>query len=259
MPAINQDFSVPAGDEATVTIDIGPDVAPGLTGQDVIFRAFALANGVPDRTAALIEKSVSGGGVVVTSEPSQTAAISFDRADTLALLGNYFHEVSIQDVSDNYITVASGVMTVGPVEGVLVPDVEDDTARTALTAQDLKRRYPAFAGVADAQVEFALEDAARWVDAGGWLAADVNAGRLALAAHFLFADGALSDAALSSQAVVGPVTSERLGDAAVTYGAKGGSAQAGGMTADLQTSAYGQRFLELARANRRGPRVTGQP
>lgn len=107
------------------------------------------------------------------------------------------------------------------------------------TASELKARYPEFASVSDTLVNFAISDAGRFVDTG-WIEADYQRAIIALAAHLLVQDGALG----GSTVVSGNITSEKLGDASVNYGAAVGSANN-----EYGTTSYGRTFLRIQRVN----------
>ena len=111
-------------------------------------------------------------------------------------------------------------------------------------AADLKARYPALAAVADATINVVMADAAQWVD-DRWREADRVPAVLALTAHFLAIEGAVSGDA--SSAINGPVASSKVGDVAVTFARRGGAAQ--GDMSGFGETAYGQAFLRLRRRN----------
>lgn len=110
---------------------------------------------------------------------------------------------------------------------------------TTPTASELKARYPEFDSVSDTLVDFAISDAGRFVDET-WFEDDYQRAIMALAAHFLAQDGALG----GSTVVSGNVTSEKLGDASVSYGAAVGAANN-----EYGTTSYGRAFLRIQRAN----------
>lgn len=110
---------------------------------------------------------------------------------------------------------------------------------TTPTASELKARYPEFASVSDTLVNFAISDAGRFVDTG-WFEADYQRAIMALAAHILVQDGALG----GSTVVSGNITSEKLGDASVSYGAAVGAGNS-----EYGTTSYGRYFLKIQRVN----------
>lgn len=113
----------------------------------------------------------------------------------------------------------------------------------AVTPTSFKTRYPAFASVADATVQAALDDAARFVGSN-WFAADIDRGIMALAAHMLVTEGALAGTT-GATATSGPVTSDKLGDAQTTWGGWGSSTA----TSEFAKTSYGLTFLRIMRAN----------
>lgn len=119
------------------------------------------------------------------------------------------------------------------------------------TASDFKTRFtPDFNAVDDARVTAAIAEAARFVDTS-WLEPDYAIAIRYLTAHLLVTEGALRPATLVPTGMAsGPITSEKLGDASVSYGSSSG---AGSSDQDLMTTTYGQKFVAIRNANNRGP------
>lgn len=115
------------------------------------------------------------------------------------------------------------------------------------TPAQFKIRFPAFAAVADATVQALLTEAARNVDES-WFEKDYQPAIMYLAAHYLKLEGVLGD----DVNVTGPITSERLGDASVTYA----NAQTGVMMTQYGTTLYGRRYYELLRVNQPAVELT---
>lgn len=105
-----QNFSLAAGDDLTFFVDIGPDEDATLAGADLHWRVFPQSHGIPDYTAALIEKSI-GAGLVIINEAAQQISITLDHDDTVGLLGNYYHELVNEDVEGKQSTPTVGIMT----------------------------------------------------------------------------------------------------------------------------------------------------
>lgn len=118
-------------------------------------------------------------------------------------------------------------------------------AYDAPTAAQFKERFPAFASVADFDVENALSDAARRVDET-WAEGDFARARMLYAAHVLVLDGQGTgrEVKLSGfkRIKIGSLELERAGDTSA---------------GSLSSTSYGQRFLELMRLNFAGGGVTG--
>jgi hypothetical protein len=114
-------------------------------------------------------------------------------------------------------------------------------------AAAVKARFPEFADVADARITAVIEEAMRWVDES-WLEADYAPAIRFLTAHMLATEGALVSPSAPT-ATSGPVTSDKIGDASTSWAARAGVAGRAGSDADLATTAYGERFLELRSAN----------
>lgn len=118
-------------------------------------------------------------------------------------------------------------------------------------AADLKGNFPRFAAVADETVEFWLTRARRQVDES-WTEGDYQMGQILLACHLMTLQGlgTGAEAEASAQGVgdyktirTGSVTLERF------------DRDSGAATGTMGSTSYGRQWLELARANRGGPRV----
>ncbi len=111
------------------------------------------------------------------------------------------------------------------------------------TVAELKARYPEFTDVSDTVIQYAIAEASRSVD-NGWFEEDYQPAIMALAAHLMVTDGELG----GDTAIVGYVTSSKLGDAQDTYsgvtGLEAGSTYAG--------TVYGRRYARLLAVNAQG-------
>jgi hypothetical protein len=114
------------------------------------------------------------------------------------------------------------------------------------TAADLKTRYPAFAAVPDATVEYWIGDAQRFVDEG-WREADYGPALLSRAAHEM----ALAGIGASSGIPEG-VTSFKSGSFSASISDAAAQAQVKG---GLQATRYGREFAAILRRNFAGPRL----
>ncbi len=112
---------------------------------------------------------------------------------------------------------------------------------TIPSAVNFKMRMPAFSTTDDTEIEFALEEAARFVD-DSWIAGDQILALMYMAAHLLSIESVAAD---SDGRVV---TSEHLGPMGETYASSGGSSAAS--TEWLMKTSYGERFLEYRRRSR---------
>lgn len=113
------------------------------------------------------------------------------------------------------------------------------------TAADFLARFPRFAGVPEAALDSALEEAATRVG-GDWLPGDLAIARLLHAAHRLTLDGfgPGAEAALAAGGALG-LTSVRSGSFVVERREAG---REGPHSAFAETS-YGRRFLALLAVN----------
>lgn len=116
--------------------------------------------------------------------------------------------------------------------------------------QHLAAKYPAFADVATATIQFWLTDAQRFVDSS-WTEGDYAAALMAMAAHNM----ALADLGTDAAAVSGlpaGVTRMKSGSFDVTFA---DSVAADRTTGALSSTRYGAEYTSLLRRNKGGARV----
>lgn len=110
-----QNFAVARGDDETVTFNMIKDSGINLAdmGITVVWKVFEQSTGVvADDAVAIITKSV-GDGLEITPSPSPGKfTITIAHADTVELLGNYYHEAKVTDALTAITTVVQGIMTV---------------------------------------------------------------------------------------------------------------------------------------------------
>lgn len=110
MPLIRQNFSIAAGDDTQLPLDIGPDVGSSLVGANLTFRVYEQDAGV--RVGLPIITKDLGSGLTVADPTYQMVLVAFVPADTLTLAPkNYIHEATVYQ-SGRRTTVSEGVMTV---------------------------------------------------------------------------------------------------------------------------------------------------
>ena len=115
----------------------------------------------------------------------------------------------------------------------------------APTASSIKARFPEFASLADARIEALIAEGASYVSES-WIETDYTIAYNYVVAHLLLREGAL-DASGSVVSQSGPVQSESLGDASVTYA----GVRSNGLGDDMMfsTTEYGRRYLSLKKKN----------
>ena len=107
---------------------------------------------------------------------------------------------------------------------------------------DFTTRYPEFASVAPARIEGALQDAANQMRRKVWNKL-YEQGLHALAAHLLYAAGALNPSGNSSGKPLQTITSRSVAGVSVGYSAP--DAGFGTSHAGYGSSSYGQEYLRL--------------
>lgn len=112
-----------------------------------------------------------------------------------------------------------------------------------ITATDIKARFPgAFTSISDALLETVIVEASLEISEGLW-GTYYDTGLLYLSAHI----ASMSAMGASSASVSGPVSSKRIGDVSISY-----ATPQGGVSA-INSTSYGQRFLELRKRIQCGP------
>jgi hypothetical protein len=113
-----QNFSIAAGDAKTVNVDVGPDEGATLADCQIIWKVYEQEHGCPKPGVdPLITKTnETDGGITVISPTAPTFKIDLDKDDTVELLRNYYHEVTIIDDDGNRTTPTVGIMTVTQTE-----------------------------------------------------------------------------------------------------------------------------------------------
>lgn len=122
-------------------------------------------------------------------------------------------------------------------------------AYVAPTAAEIKTRFPEFAAVDTSLIDQIIAEANRFVDSS-WIEADYKIAIQFLTAHMLVTGGALNPDGAAAQAVVsGPIKSESLGDASVSYSDSSVSSGLSAEESELMSTNYGRRFAAIRRAN----------
>lgn len=119
---------------------------------------------------------------------------------------------------------------------------------TTPTATQFKDRYPEFASLTDARIDAVMADALLWVDQTWRIEADYQPAIMAYTAHILKVEATAAASGASGGAVSGPIKSESLGDASITY-ADNTSSDWRFADADLATTPYGTSYLRLRNRN----------
>ncbi len=119
---------------------------------------------------------------------------------------------------------------------------------TIPTATSIKLRFPEFADVDDAIVEFAIEEARLGVR-DNWLVG-YNIAIVYLTAHYVASSIAAS--AAGGTGSDGDIASETIGRLSITY-AQTSHTPSTAVAGDTSTTSYGRRYDELVERNFGGP------
>lgn len=125
------------------------------------------------------------------------------------------------------------------------------TSYTKPLPQHLIARYPAFADVAIATIQYWLTDAERFVDSS-WTEGDYAAALMAIAAHNMALAGLGSEASVMAGV---PSGITRMKSASMELAFSEGAAK-DRITGALSSTRYGSEYAALLRRNKGGARVT---
>jgi hypothetical protein len=119
-----------------------------------------------------------------------------------------------------------------------------------ITASDVKTRFPGvFDSLDDSFLEILIAEAALLISESLW-GDHYNIGLLYLTAHLASTTAGGSS---GSPGAIGPITSRRVGDVAVTYASPASSPS----NENYTSTTYGQMYLSLRRIYQSGPVTTG--
>lgn len=107
------------------------------------------------------------------------------------------------------------------------------------TALNIKLKFPEFASVADATIEFAIEEAALEVD-DTWIPKQATLAVMYLAGHHLMVSVSRSESGSGQR-----IKSESMDGMSITYDTDTTIPDSG----DYDTTSYGKRYLELLGGN----------
>lgn len=109
MAKIQQNFSLSAGDDIIISLDVNPDVE-SLVGTNITMRVYDQEFAVPIGDP-VITKDIDN-GLQISDPEYGIVLIQFDSADTMELTPkNYVYEITMYDTEGKRITVTEGVLT----------------------------------------------------------------------------------------------------------------------------------------------------
>ena len=119
MPLI-QNFSVPAGDNRVIVLNVSPDDGDALLNAvEIVWQAFVQHYSVPDPTLPAVITKTLEHSLEVDDPTALIINATFDGPETVGLLRNYYHETTLVDPAGNTTTVNQGIMTVTETENRL--------------------------------------------------------------------------------------------------------------------------------------------
>jgi hypothetical protein len=121
---------------------------------------------------------------------------------------------------------------------------------TIPTASSIKMRFPEFADVDDAVIEFAIEEAR--LEVGTNWTSGQNVAIVYLTAHYVACS--VSTSLSGGTGDTGPIASESIGRLSISYQNNGNGA-VNAVQGDKSSTSYGRRFNELLGRNFGGPVV----
>jgi hypothetical protein len=116
---INQNFSIPADDDAYVSFTVDESVKDIITlvGSTIWWNVFPMQYACPVPGQPAVIAKTTPLDVQIPESPALTFYVQIFRADTVNLLRNYYHEARVLNHQQQLVTVTVGVMTVLPSEG----------------------------------------------------------------------------------------------------------------------------------------------
>lgn len=121
---------------------------------------------------------------------------------------------------------------------------------TIPTATSIKLRFPEFADVDDAQIEFAIEEAKLEVSDTNWTVG-YNVALVYLTAHYVSA--AISRIDSAGAGGESAIASESIGRLSITYARSNTKVEA--VADDKESTSYGRRYLEMVVGNFSGATI----
>jgi hypothetical protein len=109
MAMIDQDFEMYQGDTKQLIVSVvdGDGVAVDLTGAIITWKLYkSIAGDVPDVVKTL------GEGANVTDALNGEFIVELAEADTLNMVGQYYHEAQVQDIRGYKTTVMTGKVVI---------------------------------------------------------------------------------------------------------------------------------------------------
>jgi len=113
MTSTVQNFTLPAGDDVTLRFTVSSDDM-NSTLDNVTIYWWAARYKTSPQSDIVIKKDSATGGIAVADSVNRIFDVTLSRADTLGLIGRYYHEAKVVDDTGGYITVTTGKMTVSP-------------------------------------------------------------------------------------------------------------------------------------------------
>jgi hypothetical protein len=108
-----QNVSVPADDDAELDFSLTPtgDIVLG-PGSQIFFDVYEQQFGQPIPGTPAVLSKVLDHGIQITNPDLLQFTVTIARADTVAMLRNYYYETRVVDVNNSSVTTTVGIFTI---------------------------------------------------------------------------------------------------------------------------------------------------
>ena len=111
-----QNFSLPADDSAVLNVQVNPVEGVTLVGSTIFWRVYEQQFGLPLPGVDPVIVKTTDHGIEVDDPDLLKFHITVEKADTVNLLRNFYHEARIEYLDGTGVTILYGVLTIGGTE-----------------------------------------------------------------------------------------------------------------------------------------------
>jgi len=110
---IIQNFSIPADNDVELDFTLLPTSGVALgPGTEILFSVYESEFGAPVAGVPAVLSKTLDHGIQITDPDTKQFTVTVARADTVALLRNYYYEVTVVDVNGDATTTTVGILTI---------------------------------------------------------------------------------------------------------------------------------------------------